>query len=479
MAAIHQVQNTSIIHNPTDESAEHCPVTKIALVALKTLGLIFMAAGVGCFIAGLQAPGISLLVMGTAALVLGFTLCKNEEINSEEIKPDTPSVIDPALVEKINTLATSILKGADHEQIQWLSKGKTRVFRHIDAPDLVFKTNPEITGRSLINGKWKNGPEQIRSRFKNICKAQEVCRVHQLGLLKIPKAQLFDITDAQGTYSVIAEESLDIASDSMQEELYRDLAEGLSQSVLQLTTFIAKTGFNDVTWRNIPILDDAPEFPGDRRIALIDLEHMESAPDGICGSWNGSVGLVGCLFSERQIDAVLEKATDQKIISQEASSELKARSIETMKIEQQRFEYYQNHDLLNNPGKPIEVDLDTLGLDLNEEGSIYKYDREHDVDIESKVSMRQVAQDVISKINHKIQKNDKSDNSVKAKRTILLRRASRALRKYTELGGQHIPVPFPIPPNMYWIQRIIDALVEKGHLFRFVKKNEYGYFVEA
>ncbi|HEX2583396.1 MAG TPA: ADP-ribosylglycohydrolase family protein, partial [Chlamydiales bacterium] len=63
---------------------KYCPVKKIALDALKVLGLVLMAAGVGCFIAGLQAPAISLLVTGVASLVLGFVLQNIEEKDSGE-----------------------------------------------------------------------------------------------------------------------------------------------------------------------------------------------------------------------------------------------------------------------------------------------------------------------------------------------------------------------------------------------------------
>ncbi len=78
MPSVQPLQFNSIITPPIAEP-EGCSLTKTAINAIKALSLLLMAAGTGCFLAGLQAPAIALIVMGIASLVLGFALNKNEQ----------------------------------------------------------------------------------------------------------------------------------------------------------------------------------------------------------------------------------------------------------------------------------------------------------------------------------------------------------------------------------------------------------------
>ncbi len=88
-----------------------CQVMKIAIDVLKALGLILMAAGTGCLIAGFEVPAIALLVSGVASLVLRFVLGKNEEATSvSNLNPKAPPITDlreplPAKINSIPTLA--------------------------------------------------------------------------------------------------------------------------------------------------------------------------------------------------------------------------------------------------------------------------------------------------------------------------------------------------------------------------------------
>jgi len=285
---------------------------------------------------------------------------------------------------------------------------------------------------------------------------------------------------------VIAEESLNIrATDSAQEELYRNHAQELSRTVRQLATFIFKTGFSDVIWRNIPIQDDGLQFHGDRRVALIDLEHMEKPKAGVLGSWNGSNGLVHCLFLEEQIDAVLAEARQQGIITQQEAKDAKARRMEEIRSNAKLTAFYQLNGILENHRKPLAVNLDTLGLDLNKQAEIQvKHVVTTGTDQKpylkwrsQQVTMRQVAEATIAEINKLLQETG-GDESVKGKRYVLLKTSDQFFY-YDPLGG---PSGFTImdgEEKLFWLHRIIDALIAKGHLFQLVKVNGHGYFIQA
>jgi hypothetical protein len=75
--------------NPThqergvDVPDNDCSVMKIAVHVIRLLGLIFLAAGIGCAIAATQTiPTIAFFVASAAALILGFILDKSEEKTS-------------------------------------------------------------------------------------------------------------------------------------------------------------------------------------------------------------------------------------------------------------------------------------------------------------------------------------------------------------------------------------------------------------
>ncbi len=384
--------------------------------------------------------------------------------------------IAPNLIARIQQLMPKIKRQEEDPGIEWLSHRDTQVFRLTEAPNLVFKMFTAQGVSSMINGRFMNGEEQIRNRFNNMIKAKEICLTHRLGLITIPHAKMFEVEADRRTFPVIAEQSLNVqATESAQEELYRNHADDLGQAVRQLGTFIAETGFNDVVWRNIPVVDEAPGFQGARRIGLIDLEHMESAESGILGSWNGSCGLVRCLFSEEQMDAVLNDAKQKGIVSHSEAEQIKARRLEEIRSDRQLLDFYQRKGILADHRKRIEVDLNTLGLNLDEaeetkvahivrngtdDGDELRYGTES-------VSMREVAGETIAEINRLIQETAENE-SVKGKRYILLDTHHGVGRNYVRLGRQ---TP--------WLRRIINALVEKGHLFKLVEENAHGYFIQA
>ncbi|WP_284452635.1 hypothetical protein [Parachlamydia acanthamoebae] len=198
-------------------------------------------------------------------------------------------------VSKIEKLLPKILGKKDDDAIDWLSTGNNLVFKLKEVPNLVFKVNPTRTSRN---------------RFANMIKAKRVCLAHRLDHLVVPHAKQFIVKPSLSSprmYAFIAEENLHVnPTTSEQQELHRTHAIKLKETWKQLAKFIALTEFNDVKPVNIPLVPEKKGFEDPSRIALVDLEHMESAVDGFCGSYNKSNGLLSCIPAEQIKDIVKE-----------------------------------------------------------------------------------------------------------------------------------------------------------------------------
>jgi hypothetical protein len=394
-----------------------------------------------------------------------------------DVKQELAKEIDvkPEHIAAIERLLPKIRAGKDDPEIQWLKKNQTEVFRLTSAPHLVFKMHTSQNSGVLRFGEGSlMGDAVLRSRLAHTVKAKEICLINQLDLLTIPQVKQMEVSAEGSKLTVLAEQSLDVrAEDSAQEEIYRTQAKSLNKTVNQLATFIAETGFCDVIWRNIPVIDEATGFQGDLRIGLIDLEEMSDARGGLIGGAdNGSVGLVNCLFDEDQIDAVLKQA-NQKGILRRLCPNIKQKRLDQIAENQRLLEFYQKNGILNDPRKPLAVDIDALGLNLDEVGMIHSYMEE----TESQVTMRQVVGIIIAQINKEIQKT-KEGESVKGKRFILLNTNDR-LRPYYLLGMKNLGLYTFDDVKQSWMNRIIDALIKKGHLFKLDRVNGHGYFIQA
>lgn len=386
--------------------------------------------------------------------------------------------VDPQLIAKIQQLFSKIQRKEADPQIQWLATHNSQIFRLPEAPHLVFKMNTSQGVCLGRNGQMLDSSQVILARYANMVRAKEVCLVHQLGLLTIPQARLFWIEADGERWPVIAEQALNIRhAESAQEESYRAHAHSLSQAARQLGAFIAETGFNDVDWRNIPVLEEAAGFQGERRIGLIDLEHMERAEAGILGSYmNGSRGLVRCLFAEEDIDAVLKSAIRRGMIGPEEAERVKARRREEIGSIEGLRAFYERTGIEQNPRKPLEVDLETLGLNLEEVGQVGSYEADG-IWRQRPVTLRKVAQDTVVEINRQIQGTAEGE-STKGKRYILLNTNDPPFLGYNRLGapGGFIRAE---DADRLWLQRILTALVNKGHLYQLVKVTGNGYFIQA
>jgi hypothetical protein len=381
---------------------------------------------------------------------------------------------------KIQGLMPKILGGQRDDELEWLSTGNNLVFKLAQHPQFVFK----FARPNGFHGKDKLpiGNDKTDSRFENMVKAKEVCVVNELGLLIIPHAKKFTVNADGNDYAFIVEESLDFnPNESAHEELYHKYSTELNETARQLATFVAKTGFNDVTWRNVPILKEAQEFQGPRRIALIDLEHMDSTVNGFIGDFNGSRGLIRCL-SEAQIDTVIAEARKQGVaITDEQARSAKKRRLQELESDKALRTLYEKNGIITGK-EPIQVDLESLDLDLTEEGQVTVLAgvEEGKLKLEKQtVTLRKVTEDIIAEMNRLIQ--DSSDQaSTKGKRYFVLNTNEYPFKAYDNLGLPSVKAFInEEEEKQLWLRRIVAALVDKGHILKLDKVNGNSYFIQA
>ncbi len=244
--------------------------------------------------------------------------------------------VTAATIVKIEKLMQKILEREDDPEITYLNDGPHFAFSLASVPNLVFK----IRDQDMSVGYFKGTIDQLFMRtpngmteahFKDLIKAKTVCLYHNLDQLVIPHAKMFKVDG----HNLIAHERIDIAPTKRnRERQYQELT-SLKKAVKQLATFITKMHFSAVTWKNIPIVNEAPDFQGSRRIALIDLKYMLGAEYGLFGTFHGihqrgGRGLIRCLPSEELIDTVLDQVRRQGIVNPENEQLIKARRMQEL-----------------------------------------------------------------------------------------------------------------------------------------------------
>lgn len=387
---------------------------------------------------------------------------------------------------KIKELLPKILEIQNDPEVQWLSKGNNLVFKLVQEPQLVFKIAKPVHyekpksqlylpqsffGMRYISTKTKMN-RAISQRFENMVKAKETCLVEHLNLLTIPQAKKMILTAPnEKTYYLIVEKSLDFQPDSgKQEELFENHSKQLNETVRQLATFVAKTGFNDVTWRNIPVLNETPNFPGPRRIALIDLEHLENKVNGFIGDPNNSCGLIRCVSAE-QIDIVLAEANKQNVnIPVKEKDEAKNKRLKAIEEAKELRLFYEKKGILTGK-EPIDVDLNTMGVNLLEERLMFPEDN---FGPKLKMNLENYILTYINCVNEHIQ-NGLNDLSMKSRRYFKLSEKDLVLYYHGK------PYKFPSSPNQknVWLPKMIDSLIDKGYFFKLDKVEEDQYYIQA
>lgn len=444
---------------------EHSQEGKEGVVLIEDSAPFLMTALKVTSYVSILLPAILLIAKIVLRSVYTFYAINLQEKLEENIE------ISEETTQKINGFWSKIMSQQEDPEITFYPS-QNKVFSLQSVPNVIFKKSLDINGR-----------------FENMMKAKAVCLAHNLDLLVIPHAKALYL---ERGITLIAEERLNVQqSQSIQERLYEQLP-GLDETAKQLATFIAQTGFSDVEWRNMPILDDALDFEGPRRIALVDLEHMESAEMGIFGcNVFRRRGLIRCLSSEKQMDIALAEAYRYGITHGDAY-QIKAKRIEELQNAKALNRFYTDQGILENPTKPIQIDdLNALGLDLKEQGSIRTGKRlvkgsnlsswEWET---TSVTMEQAIKDVIAALNQGITLQGQEKASLKEKRCIRLdhqsdREEDRLFKEYDTLGLPGFRLHYTEEElEQRWLKRIIDALKDKGYVFS-LRIDPYGYFVQV
>lgn len=373
--------------------------------------------------------------------------------------------ISEEVLAQIQDLFPKILNAEEDDRIVYLKGSK--IFRLDEHPNLVFKLgiSSSSNGKTLHKGEFLDEKEIMEDRFNNMVKAKEVCLINNLGLLVIPHAKKLAFTSENGEQCVlIAEESMDINhKESAQKEFYYSYSKELNETVRQLAIFISETGFNDVTPRNIPILNEDEDFQEQpRRVALIDLEHMESCVNGFTGQgMNGSCGLLRCV-AEEQIDIVIAEAGRKGIT---ISDDNKNQRLEEIAYHENLKLYHEENGVVTGK-EPILVDLNLLGLDLTEEGIIQVIEFDENGVLKPKeqiVTMGQVVEDIVNEINKRIQ--EKSDQeSMQAQRCMVLKGDVEPFSRYSFLGRKDLFYSKE-EKQEFWLIRIFKAISDNGYIF--------------
>ncbi len=416
-------------------------------------GVVVLTESQRLLTTALKAASYVTLVLPGIMMGLKFILRSTHSFHVINVRQEIERGMDikQATIEKINTLFSKLIAHREDEAIQWHAR---KVFSLRSEPELIFKFDDD------------------EQRLQNMVEAKKICLAHNLTLLKIPHTTQVQV---QG-HVLIAEERLGIQQEeSKQEELYAKLS-GMEETARQLATFIAKTGFSDVEWRNIPIIDDDPNFPGPRRVALIDFEEMGASgrpKTGIFGQGQIRRGLIRCLSSEQQIDIALAEAYRFGITSLHANR-IKAQRLEELETYQRLNTFYQNKGILEDCRQPIEVDLSALGLGLEETAQIYTGRREPTTQ-----SLRDACVYVIAKINELI-KTAPADKSIKGQRKILLNtNIDNVISSYSQVPVMPFLCRNEEEENQIWLRQIINALVTKGYLFQLERVGGDGYLIQA
>ncbi|MEC7838800.1 MAG: hypothetical protein VX777_02025 [Chlamydiota bacterium] len=383
--------------------------------------------------------------------------------------------ISEETVAKLQDCITKIIHNKSLEGVcYYQSQYNHRVFSLDTAPELIFKM------KAIQNWSVESPDDSMRARYEALIKAQTICKTYALGLLVVPNAKLFSVDVAGKKYEIIVEKKLDInPSESAQEQYYLDYASSLNETIRQLAVFICKTGCSNVDWRNNPVLNDAPDQFGCRKIGLIDIEEIEWAEAGLFGCGYRGRGLVGCVTEDqgRIVESVAKQHGVSTYYFPSAYTQRKQEIEESKKLQ----EYYEKHNITTG-FELLEVDIDSLPLELEETGDVRLHTGVEggEFKFENKtVSMRDVAKDLVREINSLILLSNPSD-SLKGKRNILVDTNALTLQQYDRLGVPSGELQVKKEQETKrWLTRILNALVENGYIFKFERVFDLGYDIQA
>ncbi len=331
------------------------------------------------------------------------------------------------------------VKLAEEEGIKFHASNDNGCVFELDiAPGLIFKTG--LTS----------------DRYNAMINGRTICRIHELGLLVIPNAKKLAIAaqipeyGVSHTYTVIVEKKLDVdPQKSMQEKYFEEYAESLNKVIRQFAWFICKMGY-DVKWENNPVVNKSLDANGDRKLALFDLDLRGSPGDGLFGCGQNRVGLVRCV-NEEQGNIVAEVAKENGV-SVLSFAQVHGWRKEELEDARKLKEHYATKNIKTGL-EPIEVDLDSLDLNLTETAQVKTADGQHEI-----ITFKKFAESVLTEINDKI-KNSDDQATIKGRRYFALDLEYRPVHHYENK----------------WLPRLIDVLIKGGHLFKSYDSNDEDY----
>lgn len=380
-----------------------------------------------------------------------------------------------------------------------LYSGANFIFSLDALPGVVFKR--ANMGYSFMQTDPEEGNRRTEERFEKMVRAQYVCHALDLDLLVVPGARKIEVEYQGKIWLFIAEERLNVNTNpSAQEECYRRYTCGMDDLIRQLILFIQHARMSDISWRNLPLLNDHVA-----KVGLIDLDRIDtSVSTGLLGTGEEPErGLLNCLFSEEQIDAVVEAVRPYDLSHQ--ADEMRQRRLQELQRESKLQQFYLEKDLLREPHRTIDIgywtekDWERLGLDLDETAEIRIRKTADRPSRSTTITLRQAVEDVVNAINYAIQ-NAPADASIKGRRcasfnmdacsNALLEGETEREQLLSRLGeyGRSLGLrkaekpSWEMPPEeqgqYLWLDRIARALVQAGHLCYFERKKA-NYILQA
>lgn len=193
-----------------------------------------------------------------------------------------------------------------------------------------------------------------------------------------------------------------------------------------------------------------------------------------------------------KIEASGSSLFEQQIIEskkEQSPEALVAKKLRLEKLDKKLRDIYEKNAPITAQER-IKVDLDSLALELAEEGQIDVPARDEKGEliieendevrwIERTITLETATKDVIAELNNLIQNNinqkSKIDNNF-----LLLNTNKEPFRTYNRLG---VPLDkFYLSEEeekQLWLPRIINALVSKGYISKLDRVNGHGYFIEV
>lgn len=346
--------------------------------------------------------------------------------------------LPPKIAETLQANMPAVLNRQSNDAVT-VHKAKSIVFELKEIPGLIFKTVVDLENRG-----------EIKKRMEAIDNARKVIAQENLHLLEIPKSRLIHVAGQD----VIVEEKVNInTNESAQEQYYESCATELNETVRQLAKFIALTGFSDVEWGNIPIMNGYNDDEGNRSVALIDIEAGDSHPS------TGLSKLVMCVTPEQgQIVAAVAKEHGLHFTLHEDLIKSRKEHIDA-NIQLQKF--YEAHDIVYGD-EPVQLDKKKLNFS--------KYG-------EHKALLEEQAEALVKFINERTAKSS-PDASVKGRRYMLVNtNQAPFLSKYGIVPGPYSTVAAQQAGNSMGI--VVQNLIDQGIIQRIVKTTGQGFFIQA